>query len=70
MEKNSIYCDKCGKPISNPIMGYCPNYALYNYSAKIQVWGVGVQRYTGGQRMDLCPACFEKFINWLEKEEE
>ena len=64
--KTQIVCDRCGKDIINPMECYRPTYALKNYSAKITLWGVGEPRSSFGQRIDLCPDCYEKFINFLE----
>lgn len=64
--KTEIVCDKCGKEIINPMECYFPTYALKNYSAKITLWPVGEPRSTFGQRIDLCPECYEKFVNFME----
>lgn len=65
-QKTEIVCDRCGKEISNPINGYCPTYALKNYSAKITLWPVGEPRSSFGQRIDLCPDCYEEFVGFME----
>jgi hypothetical protein len=65
-QKTEVVCDRCGKDISNPNDYYVPTYALKDYSAKITLWGVGEPRYSQGQRIDLCPECYEKFVNFLE----
>ena len=65
-QRSSVVCDKCGRDIVNPKGYYSPNYALYQYSAKITLWGIGVERYQNGQRIELCPECYEKFIDCLE----
>ena len=69
-QKTEITCDKCGKTIVNPMKCYCPTYALKEYSAKITLWGVGEPRSSFGQRIDLCPECYEKFINFMEEGED
>ena len=65
-QKTQIVCDKCGKEIINPLECYHPTYALKNYSAKITLWAVGESRSSFGQRIDLCPDCYEKFVSFLE----
>lgn len=67
-KRASIICDKCGRDIVNPNTYYSPDYALHKFSAKMTLWGVGVERYQTGQRIDLCEECFEKFINFIEGE--
>ena len=37
-----------------------------NQAAKLVLWGVGVNRYTEGQRIDLCEECFAKFLEMYE----
>lgn len=64
-QKTEIVCDRCGKDIVNPKEYYCSTYALKDYSAKITLWGVGEPRSSFGQRIDLCPECYEKFISFL-----
>ena len=59
-------CDKCGKTIINETGCYSRNYMISKYSARIQLWGIDEPRSTGGQRIDLCPECYERFINFLE----
>ena len=61
-----ITCNRCGIDIFNPIEGYCPIYALKNFSAKITLWPVGEPRSSFGQRIDLCPKCYEEFIHFME----
>ena len=65
-QKKEIICDRCGKEIVEPTGYYAPTYALKNYSAKITLWAVGEPRSSFGQRIDLCPDCYEKFVNFLE----
>ena len=67
--KTQIECDRCGKEIFNPTECYCPTYALKEYSAKITLWGVGEPRSGYGQRIDLCPECYEEFVDFLEGSE-
>lgn len=67
-KKVDIACDKCGQPIS--CSGIRTNNIRDN-SALIHIWGVGYYRGVGcEQRLDLCPECYEKFVNWLESESE
>lgn len=65
-QKTEIICDRCGAEILNPKQCYCPTYALKDYSAKITLWSVGEPRSNFGQRIDFCPNCYEKFVNFLE----
>lgn len=58
-QKVEIICDRCGSEISR-------YYDIKNISAKIQLWGVGEYRASGGQRIDLCEECYEKFVIFLE----
>ena len=58
MKKETITCDKCGAEI----VTFQSKYA----SAKLELWAVGENRYTPGQRIDLCECCFNKFIAFLE----
>jgi hypothetical protein len=57
--KTEVTCDRCGNEISR-------YYDIKNESAKIQLWPVGEYRTSGGQRIDLCPECYEQFVNFLE----
>ncbi|MBO5019058.1 MAG: hypothetical protein J6D52_00180 [Clostridia bacterium] len=45
---------------------YNQNYALRDDSAKITLWGVGENRGSGGQRIDLCIKCYEEFVGFME----
>lgn len=65
-QKIEIVCNRCGKEIINPTGCYCPTYALKEYSAKITLWGVGEPRSSFGQRIDLCPECYDKFVSFME----
>ena len=58
-QKVEIFCDRCGSEISR-------YYDIKNSSAKIQLWGVGEYRASGGQRIDLCEDCYAEFITFLE----
>lgn len=66
MQKTEIICDRCGKEIENPYKCYKSNYMVKDSSAKIQLWGVGEYRGAPGQRIDLCADCYQKFIDFLE----
>lgn len=66
-QKTEIVCDRCGKDILHPMMrDYYSNHTAKEYSAKITLWGVGEPRSSFGQRIDLCPECYEKFVNFME----
>ncbi len=67
MISKTITCDRCGKEIQNPHSCYVPTYAVKDYSAKIEYYGIGVTR-TNPQRIDLCQKCNEKFIDFIESE--
>ena len=56
--KTEILCDRCGEEI--------PGYDIKISSARIDLWGVGVPRSYGGQRIDLCESCYQDFISFLE----
>lgn len=58
-QKTEIICDRCGKEISR-------YYDIKNVSAKIQLWGVGTYRTSGGQRIDFCEDCYCAFVSFLE----
>ena len=65
--KTEIVCDRCGKDIVNPMMqSYYSNHNSKEHSAKITLWGVGEPRSSFGQRIDLCPECYEAFVEFLE----
>ena len=57
-QKIEVNCDRCGREITD--------YDIKTSSAKIHLWGVGEPRSYVGQRMDLCVACYEQFIEFLE----
>lgn len=58
-QKVEVICDRCGKEISR-------YYDIKNSSAKIQLWGVGEYRASGGQRIDLCEDCYCDFVSFLD----
>ena len=58
MSRTEVFCDRCGKEITD--------YDIKISSAKIHFWNVDVPRSYGGQRIDLCVECTEKFIEFLE----
>jgi len=60
-QKIEVNCDRCGVEITD--------YDIKISSAKIHLWGVGVPRSYGGQRIDLCVRCYEGFVNFLENGE-
>lgn len=70
MKRSEIICDRCGKRIVNTKGCYNENYALRDDSARITLWGVGEPRGAAGQRIDLCVECYEKFVNFLERDNE
>ena len=58
-QKIEVVCDRCGKEIPR-------YYDIKNVSAKIQLWGIGEYRTSGGQRIDLCEDCYIDFVSFLE----
>lgn len=54
-----LVCDKCGKEIDA--------YHQKDEAAKIILWGVGVNRYNFGQRIDFCEECYDRFIEMYER---
>lgn len=54
----TICCDLCGVKISQ--------YNTKDDSAQIRLMAPGEYRGSGGQRIDLCLECYEKFINFIE----
>ena len=67
MRKAEMYCDRCGERITNTKGCYNQNYALRDDSAKITLWGVGENRSTSGQRIDLCVSCYDDFVAFMER---
>ena len=57
-QKVEVICDRCGKEIAS--------YDIKISSAKIHLWGVGENRTSPGQRIDLCPECYEEFVRFLD----
>ena len=58
-QKTETICDRCGREIPR-------YYDIKSVSAKIQLWGVGENRTSYGQRVDLCEDCFIDFVKFLE----
>ena len=58
-QKIEVVCDRCGKEIPR-------YYDIKSVSAKIQLWGIGEYRTSGGQRIDLCEDCYIDFMSFLE----
>ena len=57
-KKISINCDLCGVEISQ--------YDTKDNSAQIRLFAPCEYRGNGGQRIDLCLNCYEKFIRFVE----
>ncbi len=57
-----ILCDKCGAEI--------PVFRAKEDSAKLTVNAPGEYRGCGGQRIDLCAECYQKFIDFMEEGDE
>ena len=60
-KRTEVVCDRCGKEINA--------YDIKISSARIDLWGIGVPRSYGGQRIDLCEECYEQFVSFLERKE-
>ena len=61
-KKTEIVCDRCGKEIND--------WDIKRSSARIDLWGLGELRGSPGQRIDLCQSCYEKFVVFLDGEED
>ena len=59
--QKSYMCDICGVELQG-----CSAKAVSNESAMIKLWVPCEPRSSGGQRIDLCVACYERFVNFLE----
>lgn len=66
--KNELTCDRCGKLILD--LERCGKNMAKDLSMKMHVWGVGAPRSYGEQRIDLCVTCSEKFVAFLEGEDD
>ena len=64
MRKTEFSCNRCGADIG-PEWG-CNNHNVRFTSAKLFIWGVGEPRSYGGTKIDLCPECYEKLLEFLE----
>ena len=56
--KTEVICDRCGREITA--------YDIKISSARIDIWGLGGPRSYQGQRIDLCPECYQKFVDFME----
>lgn len=56
--QESIICDVCGSEISP--------YRTKEESAQIRLFAPNEYRGAGGQRIDLCLMCYERFVTFLE----
>lgn len=63
-QRVELICDRCGREIEHAGTTYTKKHS----SAKITLWGVGEARSSFGQRIDLCPGCYEDFITFMDKE--
>lgn len=59
--KTEVICDRCGAEITD--------YDIKISSARIDIWGLGVPRSYPGQRIDLCTECYQKFVDFMEGDE-
>lgn len=57
-KKIIVNCDLCGAEL--------PTFATKDQSAQIRLCAPGDYRGSGGQRIDLCLSCYERFITFLE----
>ena len=67
-QKREIACDRCGKGILN--LDRCGLNVAKEVSAKLLYYPVGAPRSYGDQRIDLCEECAEKFVNFMEGQDE
>lgn len=58
-KKETAFCDRCGAEID-------PAY-IKEQSALIKLWQPNEYRSVGGQRIDLCEECYQKFVYFLER---
>lgn len=65
MKPKGYICDKCGKDIP-----YYNNSMIAQTHATMKLYHLGQSRCSLPQQIDLCPECYNKFINWLETEVE
>ena len=64
MKKTTYICNRCERELG-------PEYGVTNHnlrftSARIVMWGVGEHRSMGGEQIDLCPICYNEFLEFLE----
>ena len=64
MKKITYSCNRCGRELG-PEYG-CTNHNLRFTSARIVLWGVGEHRSMRGEQIDLCPICYNEFLEFLE----
>ena len=73
-EESYIKCDKCGKEITETVAemprmtyGFCPRLLAKNRMEQIIFDPSGhIPEKTNTH--DLCPKCYEKFLNWLDED--
>ena len=56
-KKTVVLCDMCGVEIIGTRFE----------SAQIMLFSPGVYRGVGGQRIDMCIVCYEKFVSFLDR---
>lgn len=56
----TVLCDLCNAEVSS--------LSTERDCALIKLWSPGAYRSGPGQRIDLCVKCYNKFVNFLEKE--
>lgn len=72
VEETYKKCDKCGKEIT----GYVSQFGLGMISVAMKNQMIQTIVDPSGNHPtktyvhDLCPKCYKKFINWLDKKEE
>lgn len=64
MKKTTYICNRCERELG-PEYG-CTNHNLRFTSARIVMWGVGEHRSMRGEQIDLCPICYNEFLEFLE----
>ena len=61
--QKSIQCDKCGNRID-----YDGTKSFALSWGRLMLYIPNESKTYASQRVDLCPACWERFTNWLETE--
>ena len=60
--QKSIECDKCGDRID-----YDGTKSFASSWGRLMLYNPNESRTYATQRIDLCPKCWEKFVDWLDQ---